>query len=199
MTRKKTETTAIAREVEIKCVAAEGVDFVAIPQDAKLTLSGQKQLNWYYEPANLLGALLGKSLSARLRTDDSLGCTFILKSGADPVNGRDRQEFEMPISDRSAAAVEKLLLSTGMFHLSSRWARVRDQYSYGDFVITYDVNSGYSELLGAVYEIEGPSEEAAIKLAESMGLRVLRADELKEAYDKVVADSSYYERFVTKL
>lgn len=193
---KTTKPAEVIQEVEIKCIAVDKAAGAKLPKAAKVKFMQQGQLNWYYEPAGLLGKLLGGKLSARLRTLVSeLGCTFILKSGADPVNGVDRQEFEVSIPDRSAKAIEALLLATGMFKPVAKWARLRDEYSYKGFTITVDDNSGYSDLFGPVYEIEGP-EDAAVELAESMGLRVIGADELQEAYQQVIGNPGYYDDFV---
>lgn len=188
----------IQTEIEIKCVQNDD-EQVLIPSGAKQTIARQQEWNWYYKPAGLLGRLLGDTLSARLRTRDSnLGCIFILKSGADPVNGVERQEFEVVIKDRSAKLLEAVLLATGLFTSVAKWSRVRDQYDYGDCIITVDENSGYNQLLGTVYEVEGPSVERVEEVMAEMGVRALGSDELNAAYEKVIAEPAYYTEFCRK-
>lgn len=77
------------------------------------------------------------------------GVFFIVKTGADSINGdvRNEYEFNLPMS---LVELDELLENNNMT-ITSKWMRDRILYEYNDFfTISVDINSGY----GGVVEIE---------------------------------------------
>ncbi len=131
---------------------------------------------------------IGKSFSVRTRQADER-VIFVIKASIDEtnsINGTWRIEFEADVS-MSIDDLDARLLASGCTY-ASKWSRYREEYSYKDYTICLDKNSGYGYLVEFERVVSDSSELDTIKAEirseiESLGFEELSQDRVNRMYE----------------